>query len=277
MHPNALPVVGNMHLAVGPFSITAARLHRVDDDPVVSDVQADRFCRRIECLLRGLLIPHAPVECHIVRRFGMQRLAATLQRHMGGQIVYVEHDQLCRVTRLVHRLGDHHRNRFPDETHTVLRKHGAQRLGPFAAISVLQHRRRHRDIHAGSFQILDCEHRMHALCLGRIRDIERRDHPMRDRRSEEIGMQRVGRRDVIHIAPLAGQKPHILNPFDRLAFPELFHLAASFDHHLGFAPDLKRETSDVHTMRGESWHSDAKFSTPQPSPLRPARLDHPKA
>ena len=277
MHPDALPVVRKMHLAVVPFRIAAARLHRVDDDTVVAHVQTDGFRCGIKCLLRRRLVAHAPVERHVVRRFGVQRLAAPLQRHMGGQIVNVECDQLRRVARLVQCLGNHHRDGLSHEAHAPLGKHRTQGLGPFRAIAVLQHGRRHRDIHPRRFQILDREHRMHALCLGRICDIQRRDHPMCDGRAEEIGMQRVGWRDVIHIAPLAGQKPHILDPFDRLAFPEFFHLAASFDHHLGVAPDLKRQTGDVHTTRGESWGCYAKFSAPQPSPLRPARLDHPKA
>jgi len=50
--------------------------------------------------------------------------------------------------------------------------------------------------------------------------------------------------DVIHIAPLAGQKnPHTYTstPFDRLAFPELSIWAASFESFFVLCARPKRE------------------------------------
>jgi len=76
-----------------------------------------------------------------------------------------------------------------------------------------------------------------------------------------------------HSAPRRRQKPHILSPFDRLAFPELFRSGGILDHLRGFAPGPKRETAMSICMPAKAGHRDAKFSTPQP-PLyaRSARI-----
>jgi len=162
-------------------------------------------------------------------------------------------------------------NRSPTKTpHRVLGKHGAQRLAPSLPLRFCTPSRAIEISICRQLPDLDCQDRRAHVCLSRISDIERRDHPMRrqgDRK--EIACKRVGRRDGHPHSALAGQKTaHSSTRLDRWLFPT-FSIWRILDHLRGFAPDLKRETA-MSIVRGERLATaTASFQPPQPSPLPP--------
>ncbi len=208
-----------------PFGIGAARLHRIDDDPVVGDLHPDVMGRRLERCLRALAVTLPPVKCQIVGRFGMDRHATRHRFYMRFQIVIVEADQLGGILGLGQRVGDDTGHRLADMTDPAVGKRGALRLCARRAVQIDHDFGAQMRIHTARHQIVECQDQMHARCRARVVQIKAGDLGMRNRRAEEIGEQRVFRRNIIDIAPCPGQKTDILNAFDGLAFSEFFHVA----------------------------------------------------
>ena len=65
---------------------------------------------------------------------------------------------------------------------------------------------------------------MHAIRRAGLIYVQLSDHPMGHGRAEKDAIQRPGGGDIIDIAARTGQEAVVFHPFDRLAFPELFHL-----------------------------------------------------
>ena len=153
MRPDALPAQRHMQAALGPFGIAATRLHGVDDDAVVTNLEPDAMGGFGKSRLNLGLIAHMPVKGAVVGGLCVQRLTARGDIHLGGQIVGLEKDHLNRVAGLLQTLGHHQRHRLAHIAHAVLGQHRAQRRRAFAAIAVVDDRMRQGDIHSRRFQI----------------------------------------------------------------------------------------------------------------------------
>ena len=101
---------------------------------------------------------------------------------------------------------------------------------------------------------------MHALSVPGIAHVQFGDHPMRHRRAEEHAVQCPLGGDVIDIAAIAGQETVVFHPFDRLAFPELFHLTLPLLPCL-FQRNSSGRTASVQRLRPPCvWASEAPAS-----------------
>ena len=118
--PNALSIHSNMQPPICKFSETAAWLHRVADDPVVGHINTDNMCRRVNCGLHSIQITQSPIKRMVHWGLWMDRLSTNCQININRQIIGIEVDHLCRITRVVHCISDNHHNGFADVTHIGL-------------------------------------------------------------------------------------------------------------------------------------------------------------
>jgi hypothetical protein len=98
----------------------------------------------------------------------------------------------------------------------------------FAAVPRLDLRAGQIQYHACRQQIVRRQHRMHTGGRPRVIRVDPRQHAMPDLSTHKHSKQRARWRNIIDIAPLPGQEPLILDPGDRLTFPELFHRRRTF-------------------------------------------------
>ena len=142
---------------------------------------------------------------------------------MRLQLVIVELDQFrCRLG-LHQRIGHHHGNRLANKPHPILGQTGARRLGWHTAIPVGKLVGHHAQLDSRRLQISRCDHRDHPLAGRRIADIQSGNFRVRHGAAKHIGVGGVFRRDIIHVTPLPGQEPQILDTAHRLAFSETLH------------------------------------------------------
>ena len=105
------------------FADGAARLHRIDDDPVVDELEADAMARRRHCPLDRGAVADLPVEAEIARRLvpylRLARIEGVRGVDDGGQRLVIDRDQLGRVARRGGALRHDHRDRVADMPHPV--------------------------------------------------------------------------------------------------------------------------------------------------------------
>ena len=226
-HPDALPVQRKVQAATRHLGVAAARLHRVADDAVVHDLDPHHMGRRRDRRIHCRLVPKPVVEGEVVGRRVVQRLSTHIHIHLGGQVVDVDHHHLGRVAGLRQRVRDHAGDGLAHMPHAVLRQDRAAGHGPLAAVAVADLMPRQVQHHARRDQIIGRDHRMDTGHRRRLRPVDAGQHPVPDLGPHEDRMQRPRRRDVVDVTPLPGQEAPILDPCDRLTFPELFHDTAS--------------------------------------------------
>ena len=205
------------------LGVTAARLHRVDDDPVVANLKADGVGRRIKCRLRRGLVAHAPIKRTVVWGLGVQSLAARCQVHLGRQIVVIQHDQLGCIAGLFVFVGKDHRHRLAHIAQLACGKDGPLGRRALGFVAVFNRRALHSGVHARRFQIVIGQHQLHAGGVFGLGHVQFGDGAVRDGRPQHIGVQSAIRYDVVHVAARPGEKAHILDPYRRLTFPEFVH------------------------------------------------------
>ena len=226
--PDALPTIGEMQTALAPIGKTAARLHRIDDDPVVVHLQRHTMGRRGKGRFGFGLIPKTPVKGAIVRRLRMQGCATRSEIGLGWQIVNLQLDHLRGISGLCRCLGNHDRHRLADITHLVAGKDRTFRRRSIAAVAVLDQRAIHSNPKPCSLKIGKRENSPDPIAVARHLQIQTGDGAVGNRAAQNIGTQRAVWCDVVDIAALAGQEPDIFHPLNRLALAEFFHLRTCF-------------------------------------------------
>ena len=165
----------------------------------------------------------------VLRGFGVDRRIFTHQIKGRVECVDIKSNRLQSVARLVRRFCHDHRNRLAHMADAGARQNGAFGACALAASAGVDPFAFHAKRHALRQKIVGCQHQMHAghrPCGGHV---QRNDLAMGVVGPQEDSPKRALRYQVRDIAPLAGQKPHILAPGQRLGHPEfqLFHRRTS--------------------------------------------------
>ena len=199
----------------------SARLHRVRHQAVVGDVERGHIGRRLEGSIGRRLVADGPVVDHVARRLGVQLRRARGDRRLDiggdGKLFVDDGDGFRRIARLIAGLGDHHRDRLPDEAHG-LRRHRRPRAH--------LHRRAVLGMdHPAADQIADLviddllagQHIDHARhSLGRV-GIDSLDLGVGVRAADERGVGHAVQADVVDIAALAGDETLVFLAHDASA------------------------------------------------------------
>ena len=205
----------------------APRLHRIDDDAVVDEVELDHLVGLGEGGIGRLGIAQLPVEDLVALglRPDLGRVEGARAQRVGGgrQRAPVDVDQLGGIARLGEGLGDDQRDGVADMAGRVLdqdRIGGHRRL---RSVAILQ-----RDLAGDAAEAVgldvgagqDREHARSRLRRRRVLDLEGR---VRMRRPHDEGRCLTRQVDIVGIAPTAGDEPHVFLATNGLAESELTH------------------------------------------------------
>ena len=219
------------------FGNGVARLHRIDHDAVVDEVERDdarglgeRGVRRLG--VAGVVVP---VEHDVVGNMLEQLRRAGADRVLGvghrRQRVVFDLDRLGGIARRGQGLGDDQRHRLADVAHLAERQHRPRRIVPRLAVAAHE---RHRAGHVAETvgaHVLSRSDEQHARHAPRRSRIDAFDMRMRHRRAQHESLRHPRQHHVVGIAALPGDEPQILMPPHGLADAE-FHAVSSDLQHL---------------------------------------------
>ncbi len=223
--PDALCVDCHVQASILHFGVTAAWFHRVGDDAVVLNPEADCAVCLGKSLLRRRLIAHAPVEGDVVGCLRMDCVPPRGNGEVRGQVFGIKRDQFRRIAGLLQGFGDNEHKRFADKAHAVFGQQRAERGCALGAVAVGNCCAPKALGDACGLKIGAGEYHVHALSRFGITGIEVGNFRVCHLGAQDVAVQGAVRRDVIHIAAVAGQKSNVFGPGDRLRFAELFHVA----------------------------------------------------
>ena len=196
-----------------------ARLHGVDDDARIDEMQLGDMRRLRESRGNLLAVAIMIIERDIVRRLVIDaRRAGTVGlRHLGDgrQGLDVERDRLGGVLGLQGRLGDDKRHRIADETHFIAGQSRSRRLSHFRAIAILERDRAFE--RAVAREILAGVNAEHARHLSRRLNVDAANDSMRVRRAHDHAIGLAGKVDVVGIAALPLHQLGVFRARHRLA------------------------------------------------------------
>jgi hypothetical protein len=204
------------------------RLHRVDHDPVVGEVDLGDVMRPGEgCVDRGP-VAVLPIEHAIAGGLFPHLRSALLQRVCqfahGRQDVIIDLDQFSRVFRLFDGFGDDQSDVIADRAHVVLFQ---ERVGRQRHLCAVARGQRCQAWNSAELVMLDVgagENGEHALGLAGGRHVDRPDPGVRVRRAEDVGVGLVGYRHVVEVTAAAREQPLIFLAAHRLPDAELTHV-----------------------------------------------------
>ena len=211
-----------------------ARLHRIDHDPVVEEIEADdarglgeRGVGRLG--VAGVVVP---VEHDVAGDMVEQLRRAGADRGFGvghrRQRVVFDLDRFRGIARRGQSLGDHQRHRLADMAHLAERQHRPRCIVPRLSVAAHErHRARHVAETVGAY-VLSGSDEQHARHAARRRGVDALDRRMRRRRAQHEGMRHARQDDVVGITPLPPDQPKILMPPHRLADAEFHGLSSHF-------------------------------------------------
>ena len=204
---------GQLLAALIPARDAAARLHRVADQPLVDDPQADDLVRaphrRLDRVPVADLGPVGDVVAPVVVQLRRVRLERFLHVDDGRQLLVVDLDRLGAVLSGVARLGDHERDRVADLTHLAVahQRVAADRLdaGDVAAA---------RDRLGEVAELARGVDRDDAGELLRRRAVDRPDAAVRDRGAVKRGVEGVDQPDVVGVLRAPGDQAGVFDALD---------------------------------------------------------------
>ncbi len=211
---------------VVPLADAAARLHRGGGDAVEDELEAADVMGAGEGRLDGALVAEREEEALVVGAFRPELRGAGRERFFGrgdgGQRLVLDLDQLRRVLREIHTLGDDKGDGVADQHRAVLRQRRARWHEHRRAVAASA-----RNDRAGGAEFLGRpvfagQHREHARHLLRGTDVDGADARMRMGRAQHKGVGEARQYEVVGVAAATGQQPRIFGARHRLAQRE-FH------------------------------------------------------
>ena len=166
----------------------------------------------------GGLVAVAPVVADVVRHFvvhgRLTGVSGVSGIHRCGQDVVVHFDQLGRVFRRLHRIGDHYRHLVADVACLGMRDHRMGRFVHRCAVDAMDQPAAGQAAHVVSGHIRAGEHRHDAWRLFRRGRIDAFDPRVRMRRAQEHGVGLLGQHDIVGVLSVAGQEPVVFLALD---------------------------------------------------------------
>ena len=206
-----------------------ARLHRIDDHPVVDHVNVEQFhALRLGSGnggVGGLVLSLYPVEGDVVRIFLIELRRAILDRGIDirdrGHAVVTRIDQLHRVLRDAVGLGHDHRDDVPRRAVDVA-DHGRVRdHGHLLAILVGQAMLAFDFTHLVGVEVGLGRHKQHAVERRRGTGVDGQKARMRKRCAKKRDTKPGSGLDIIRVTPAPRDQSWVLNPWNWLANTEL--------------------------------------------------------
>ena len=201
-----------------------ARLHRIDHDPVVDELEPGDV-RGLRERLRDLLaVAVVIIERDIVRCLLIEHRRARPRGRFrigdGRQRIDVDLDRLGRVLGLQQRLRHHEGDRIADKAHLVGRQRMARRLLHRRAVAIVERYDAFERAVAGRIEIgagIDPEHARHGA--GR-RAVDPANDAVRVAAAHHHRIDLAGQADIVGVAAFAADQLGILGAQHRLADPE---------------------------------------------------------
>jgi hypothetical protein len=217
-----------------------ARLHRVDDDAVVDELERDNargFGKR-SVRRDGVARIVVPVEDCVAgnvveqrRRAGSDRILDLSDRR---QRFVLDLDSLRRITRSGQGLGHDQHDRLANVAHLAERKHGTRRVVPRLAVAADERGRAGNVTETVRAYLLAAGHPQHACHATRRGWIDAPDPRVCHRRAQHEGMRHARQDDVVCVSALTGDQAQVLMTQHGLTDAE-FHPSSSDCSFIGYA------------------------------------------
>ena len=152
---------------------------------------------------------------HLVAHFRRARRRGLPCIRMRGERLVLHRDQRGRVLGNIAALGHNDRHRLADEGNLLAREDGGR-----AALGLARCARAARQAKLGQHRsdVLERQHRRDTGDGARRGGIDAADQGVRVAAPHEGALERAGQRDVVEIAPAAGQEPRILGAQDARSY-----------------------------------------------------------
>ena len=233
-----------------PLRDDAARLHRVGDEPLVDDPQADGLVRAGKGLVGRGLVADLDAVGHVVGRVLPDRgraLERALDVDDSRQLLIVGLDEVGPVAGRVAALGDHPGDRVADHSDLVDREGVAPGRADAGQVPAVRQRRGEVADRLGGVD------RDYPGDLLGLRGVDALDAAMRDRAARDRAVECVDQAHVVGVGRAAGDEPGVLGALD-----------ARTDHRLEshcYLPPACSAVRAVYGERGSTTCADVSPST----------------
>src|SRR5262249_4304904 len=206
------------------FADRAARLHRIDDDPVVDEIEGNPMLRRGHRPLDRDTVAHLPIEAEVARRFFPYAGLVWIERAGGlddsRERLILDCDQLGRIARRGGAFRDDHRARVTDMPYTVADDRRMWRQHRRRPVAVGDRAEARNVSDPVARDVIPGQDGEHAGGGKRCRRIDSADARMRVRRAQHEGISLVRSLNVIDIIAATGDEAPVLDAADRLTDAE---------------------------------------------------------